>query len=753
MRLKIISFFLAERQSARDTIVQPRTATIISEIAHARVCYFPGEKPRNCSACLNKHCESGPTKETLNPCDCQADTGDTTSRTMSQPETLDRQCNQVTGQETSVTAGSQHLDSEQSCTIKPSSCDNTTQTTKSSPILEAPSTGTERVFCPFFDEHVKEISNKLWLPTLTASAEQHSHWCVGSFKNTVSDSWFTIQTWTPQRSSSQTNSSQRSQCLSADFMDDVRIKIGPTDEELTEEAKKKKKEAAAKRMEEKKRKVVEKAAAKTTKRQKVKTAAQIEREEAAARKREAKLEERERRTAEREAARAYKAAKRPPPTADHIEARKKAIAKKEARKTNAANASRKIRLRPSREMRCVLKMWMGCYRVIYNRSLEISKATSPPKSFNYAGFVRAAVCNTGNISEPWLKDFPSACRKLAAKDLCDAFWSNHAKRVKSDGQHDFKLRFKSKKDQSQTLKVEAAHINLQNGWMNICPRKSKSIIENICREAGIVYDDDMMRIRYDTRQLPNDTIDKDVVITLDKLGRFWMHCPYKKQAKPDNQGRPLKWTALDPGNRVFLTGYDPFGESFKLGVHACGRVIRLCTHLDELVSKTDLLKNAFDTRWSTAKKKQIRQKNSRMKKAQQRIRDRVKSLVAELHWKCAIWLCTRYTDIILPFFSTSDMVCKNGGRRVNSKTARGLMTFSHYSFRQRLIHVASHHGSRVHLRHEDYTSKTCTNCGYVNDDLGSKEVFQCPECHLVACRDGAASRNIFLKNTTIEFTT
>lgn len=247
----------------------------------------------------------------------------------------------------------------------------------------------------------------------------------------------------------------------------------------------------------------------------------------------------------------------------------------------------------------------------------------------------------------------------------------------------------------------------------------------------------------------NFPITKDTVITMDKLGRFWIHCPFKREL-PDNQGRPQKWTALDPGNRVFLTGYSPSGDAFKLGSHASDRIIRLCQHLDDLISRTELLKNSIKERWNAKKKKKFRQKVSRMKKAQHRMRDRIRNLTADLHWQCATWLCRRYTDIIIPTFATKEMVCKQGGRCLHAKTARGLMTLSHFTFRQRLIHVASKFGSSVYVREEDYTSKTCTNCGFVHDGLGSSEVFKCPRCNLVTCRDGAAGRNIFLKNTLIE---
>lgn len=549
----------------------------------------------------------------------------------------------------------------------------------------------------------------------------------------------------------------------------ARIKIGLTEGEMAEEEKAKRREAAAKRAAEKALKVEEKTkraeekASKPSNRTREKTPAQLQKEAA----NEAKRVENKRIRAEnakKKAAREAEKAQRPPPTMEQLEARRRAVEKKAAKKALAANSSRSVRLHPTQHMRRVLKMWMGCYRVTYNRALEVSTKSGPPNSFNYAGFIRAAVCNEDNIREEWLKNFPSACRKLAAKDLCDAFWSNQAKVAKTDGTHKFQMRFKSKKDQNQTLKVESAHITTKGNKMYICQRKASEEIKRLCCKTEQVYDERMLNMWFDPRHLGSATIDKDVVITLDKLGRFWMHCPYKREVSPKNQRRSPRWTALDPGHRVFLTGYDPAGDSFKLGVRASDRIIRLCKRLDSLVSRTETLSHNIKRKRKKEKRngkrprrlevprvKKIRQKVMRMKRAQHRMRDRVRNLVAELHWKCANWLCDRFTDIILPPFATSEMVCKKNGRHLNNKVARAMMTMSHYTFRQRLIHVASMKGCVVHIRPEDYTSKTCTNCGYIHDELGSKDVFRCPQCHLRTCRDAAASRNIFLKNVVAEF--
>jgi putative transposase len=50
---------------------------------------------------------------------------------------------------------------------------------------------------------------------------------------------------------------------------------------------------------------------------------------------------------------------------------------------------------------------------------------------------------------------------------------------------------------------------------------------------------------------------------------------------------------------------------------------------------------------------------------------------------------------------------------------------------------------------EPYTSKTCGNCGHLNDKLGSNKIFNCPSCAYCADRDANGARNILLRYLTV----
>ncbi|CAG8637169.1 35692_t:CDS:2, partial [Racocetra persica] len=94
------------------------------------------------------------------------------------------------------------------------------------------------------------------------------------------------------------------------------------------------------------------------------------------------------------------------------------------------------------------------------------------------------------------------------------------------------------------------------------------------------------------------------------------------------------------------------------------------------------------------------------------------------------------------------MVLKNK-RKIRSKTARMMLTWSHYRFRMFLHHKAREFVScKVTECTEEYSSKTCGNCRSINKKLGGSKIFRCDSCSLEIDRDMNGARNILLKRIT-----
>jgi transposase len=57
--------------------------------------------------------------------------------------------------------------------------------------------------------------------------------------------------------------------------------------------------------------------------------------------------------------------------------------------------------------------------------------------------------------------------------------------------------------------------------------------------------------------------------------------------------------------------------------------------------------------------------------------------------------------------------------------------------------------SNLIVQEEQFTTKTCGNCGCINENVGSNKIFKCDKCNLIADRDFHAARNILIKFLTL----
>ncbi|WP_242050102.1 zinc ribbon domain-containing protein, partial [Planktothricoides raciborskii] len=125
-------------------------------------------------------------------------------------------------------------------------------------------------------------------------------------------------------------------------------------------------------------------------------------------------------------------------------------------------------------------------------------------------------------------------------------------------------------------------------------------------------------------------------------------------------------------------------------------------------------------------------------------RGKIQNLIKDLHNKSASFLVKNYKLIFLPTFETSNMVSRQK-RKIRSRTARNLLTWSHYKFAENLKQMAARNGVIVVRCNESFTSKTCPKCGQIHEKLGANKKFQCPKCGYIAPRDWNGARNIMLR--------
>lgn len=202
--------------------------------------------------------------------------------------------------------------------------------------------------------------------------------------------------------------------------------------------------------------------------------------------------------------------------------------------------------------------------------------------------------------------------------------------------------------------------------------------------------------------------------------------------------------ALDPGARTFLTAYSPTAGCGKLMTGALDRPKQLAERIDQLNSTVAKLKQLKrrDRREQGYGQNCIRNRVRKIHRLWKKIRD----IRHHLHYSAIHFLVDNFENILLPNFQTQEMIQKET-RNVGKRSVKELLSWGHYEFKMRLLSKAVGRGTRVYLVGEEYTTKSCGQCGLINDDIEGSETFWCDGCGLKGVdRDVHAARNILMKH-------
>lgn len=354
--------------------------------------------------------------------------------------------------------------------------------------------------------------------------------------------------------------------------------------------------------------------------------------------------------------------------------------------------SKKIRLYPTGEQKTIFRRWLGTYRYVYNQTLAYLKTLDGKRP----SWMEAASHTILPSLPEWAREIPYQIKKIAVKEACQSFTGVKQKFHRTGEVSE--LKFKSRKSPVQTCYIPKSAVN----------------------STGIYYT--LSGALQYAEKLPVEFQDCELSY---QQGRWFLCVPYQTTIQSgENQARIV---ALDPGVRTFQTFFSPDAAGV-LGDHDFGRLVRLCRHLDDLIS-----------RYSTSQNKKQRY---RMRKAADRMRWKIRDLRTELHAKSARFLVDNFDIILIPTFETSQMA-KRESRKLRSKTVRAMLTWGHFQFKSRLKDVALQANKTVIEVREDYTSKTCSWSGEIVN-VGSSEFIRGSD-GIRMHRDANGARGIFLR--------
>ncbi len=278
------------------------------------------------------------------------------------------------------------------------------------------------------------------------------------------------------------------------------------------------------------------------------------------------------------------------------------------------------------------------------------------------------------VSE-WEKETPKDVRAGTVKELVTSYKSAFSN-LRNGNINQFKIGFKSKKKcEYPTLTIPKSSITYKEKSLYIFKTYLKS----------------KFKIGEKKNKWLKEKPDCDCKLSF-KNGKWFLIVPCKMKIKEEYKKDTI--VSLDPGKRSFMTGYSE-EKVFKV-VPNFERIKQLQMKLNLFQSLKDLKRIGIKS-WKYRRKK---------------IYEKMNNLIDELHYK-TIRLLEGFEKILLPTFESQEMVCKSRNKNLN----RNLLQLKHFLFQTR---IKERCGSRVKMCTEEYTSKTCGSCGYINN-IGSEE--------------------------------
>jgi transposase len=389
--------------------------------------------------------------------------------------------------------------------------------------------------------------------------------------------------------------------------------------------------------------------------------------------------------------------------------------------------SKQIRIFPNEEQEVILQNWIEYARIIYNITVHHIRCNRDLINFKKnklnIGFIRLKPIIKG-LYTTYFKDkieeiakakvykkdktkskpnsMPVHIQDQAINDVIKAYKTAFALRATGYIKH-FIIRYKKRTKPHQTIYIEKKDFS----------EVIDGFYVSSLNEMKCIYPIRKQNIKHDTR------------LTYDKrTNKYTLHVPVDYSYNGDKAISNKCF--IDGGLRTFMNIYSPNGATTK--ILNSNKTYRL-THL---VNKKIKLKQLYD---ETKLMKYMR--------AFKRVGIKIDNYRKELHYKTALYLCKNYNEITLGKLSTKGIISKSNKLSVFNKFYSAAV--SHDKFRTILKNKCNEYKRVLNIVLEHNTSKTCTNCGYIKEDLGCSKIFKCNNCNYIIDRDINAARNMAFK--------
>lgn len=235
-------------------------------------------------------------------------------------------------------------------------------------------------------------------------------------------------------------------------------------------------------------------------------------------------------------------------------------------------------------------------------------------------------------------------------------------------------------------------------------------------------------------------IEHDCRLQRLKNGKYYICIPIDHEKINNHKDNVEEYNvcSIDPGIRTLLTVFNPKDNTIM-----------------ELGSSNDLDKLKIRLRIISALQSKIaklsNEHGAKVRKIRNHLRrkianmwTRIRNIRKTMHHNFSKIIIDRFDIIYLPKYEVTKFKMSNQ----NNKNA---MLWSFFEFKQILKAKAKKYTNKEIIDcTEEYTSKVCSNCFKINENLGGSKDFICPHCHYNIDRDENGAVNILLKNLIYE---
>lgn len=292
----------------------------------------------------------------------------------------------------------------------------------------------------------------------------------------------------------------------------------------------------------------------------------------------------------------------------------------------------------------------------------------------------------------WLSKIPYDTKELMIRSYCTSLQTNIKKGKK------FNLSFKSKKNPSQIFFVNKKALKVADNQIHIFKKRLKS--------GSMLF------------KKKKDEIEINQNCIIQRDGRkYYILMPMVVKTNYEKANNDI--VSLDPGVRSFQTIYSPNGISGELNLRT-DRIKKLKTKIEKL---------------------------RKIKKEERcyRLRTKINNIISNSHWHLIKFLTNNFNTIIIPHFQSKEMI-SNNRKGLCKQVKKDMMDLCHYKFLQKLEYKCREHQRQLIICEESYTSKTCSDCGWLNNKLGSNKTYECEKCKMIMDRDINGAKNILQKS-------